>query len=288
MSLVNSPVTFDTVLDYLVLNLKTTSLESSYGMIPAGHLYTIKFNGSYNVKRDIKPEVMVITPLKSGDVISRATKISIARNKTPFCWITVTSDDIRPNNIIVGLETLKVFNKVDIKYVLPLDNNIELGRNYLDRLYNKLNGSPDHVAYAYGNLEYHGKVNMAFPTRPWSLDMLLKGNYISSNSLFKLTALRQVGIPNNVDLVRLLDWVLLIKLAEQLMLGIPVESAFHIAHVTDDNTSAKGDIDYQLKFTRVQQQVIMPFINRMRTEMSEKMSSVESSLHDEGNTLNVI
>lgn len=207
--------------------------------------------------------VTVITPLKEGHKISRETRNTIKRNDIPFNWYSHEAGGNRPINIEMALKEIE--KRIGLpEYFIPIDNNMELGRHFIDRLYDVLIRTNENVAYAYGNLQYRGKINYNFPAAPWDLSKLLQNNYISSNSLFKTDYVLEVGLVKDQDMQRLLDWALLIQLARFGYAGIPVPTANHIAWTTKENISAQNDNDFNLKKRNVHERIIKPFLEEIK------------------------
>jgi len=209
---------------------------------------------------------VVITPLKTNDKISKLTKNTIKRNDFPFLWVSYESDNNRPTNIELSLNELySTYNQYP-KYFIPIDNNIELGRHFIDRLYESIIKSSEEIGYVYGNLEYKGEVSHKFPAVSFNLGKLLESNYISSNSMFKTDYVLEVELPKDESMKRLLDWALLIKLARYGYYGLNCTSANHIAHTTSENISSYGEADYKKKYIEVYTNFIKPFIEELKLQ----------------------
>ena len=55
------------------------------------------------IQKVINPKILVITPLKINDKISKETKISIKRNNTPFDWISYENKHNPAKNTALAL-----------------------------------------------------------------------------------------------------------------------------------------------------------------------------------------
>lgn len=232
------------------------------------------------LKKVNNPKLIVITPLKNGDKISKLTKKTIKRNNIEFDWISVESDNNRPTNLEYGINNIGYF----YDYFLPLDNNIELGRYFIDRLYNKIKNSNDNIGYVYGNLEYKGKINYKFPAIEFNLEKLLQNNYISSNSMFKTDYVIEIGLVKDNSMKRLLDWVFLIQMARFGYYGMPAKNANHIAWTTNQNISTKNNNDFNLKRLLVYKNYITPFIE----EIKEQQKIDNQNIYNDNNNLSLI
>ncbi len=200
-----------------------------------------------NSKKSAK--VLVITPLRPEDKISRETKVSLKRNETPFVWFSYKGDGNVMQNFWDGL--LEVEKEITLpKYTIKADNDTSWNRGTLDKLHNTLSNSSSHVAYSYCSFEYTGAVNAKFPAIPFDGNKLKRGNYISSNSLFKTKLLKEIPLVVDNYYMRLLDWAYYLKLANNGYIGVPSDGYF-IAKASKDSVSNKGVEDYKLKLERV-------------------------------------
>jgi hypothetical protein len=226
------------------------------------------------IREDKNPMVLVITPLWPGHKISRETKKTIKRNDTPLLWYSYTGYNNIPQNWWSAIIWLRKYKKKLPKYVLPLDRDIILGRHMIDRMVNVFEGKgnmrtrnrviPAHTAFIYCNFEFKGTVNREFPAEPYDINKLVKGNYISSNSLMNLDTLEFIGGPvTDPQYVRLLDWALWLKFAQFGYIGHPCKEANFLAISSADDISAGTPEDYQLKHQRVYEDFVKPLVKQV-------------------------
>ena len=215
------------------------------------------------IREDKNAKFLVITPLYTGHKISRDTKVTIKRNKYPFAWITAEGKNNIPTNTWNGMEWyLDLKNEVPNYYIM-IDNDIKLGRYMLDRLYDKLYGSAADVAYAYASFKFTGAIEKAFPAVQWDINKLIMHNYISSNSMFKTTALYDIGPVLDDKYKRLLDWGLLLKMfLERGWMGIPCPEANFEAVASPESISAGSNQDYDIKRRRIIEDFCKPIIQK--------------------------
>lgn len=199
------------------------------------------------------PKYGIITPLKSGDKISKITKITVKRNKLPFVWYYIEDKLNRPKNLMKAINTLK--DELP-NYLFLLDNDIELSRRCIDNLYNVLNNSRNDVAYSYCGFEYKGQVNQKFPAIPFDANKLRQSNYISSNSMFKKEILLNIPLVTDDKMVRLLDWAYLLKLLNNGYIGEPDYKSYFTAHTDKKGISARNQDDYKKKYLMVYERFV--------------------------------
>jgi hypothetical protein len=213
------------------------------------------------IKEEKNPELLVITPLLPGHKISKDTKKTIKRNDLKFEWIASEGPYNIPTNVWNGITEYRYKKRLP-KYYIMIDNDIILGRHMLDRLYKNLKNTDPNVAFAYASFEFKGHINHKFPAIAYDLDRLVKGNYISSNSMFKSDIVMNVGLVKDDKYVRLLDWAFLLKLAGKGYYGVNVPSANFIAVSSEKDISARSDEDYKEKSKLVYFDFIKPLIER--------------------------
>lgn len=217
------------------------------------------------IRKDENSELLVITPLLPKHKISKITKKTIKRNGTKLTWITSCGRNNIPKNVEYGLEWYVSKYKIP-KYILPLDRDIELGRYMIDRLVKKLKTQPHQIAFAYAGFEFRGSINKKFPAKTYNINKLVKDNYISSNSLMRYDALKNVGgMVIDDEMVRLLDWALWLKFFYHGYIGINVPEASFIAYSTPDDISAGTLLDYQIKKNRVIKNYIEPIFEKYKS-----------------------
>lgn len=212
------------------------------------------------IKQDKGSKILVVTPLLPGHKISKETKVTLRRNKTPITWISSMGNNNIPTNAQLGINWYKRKYGDLPEYYLMLDNDIMLGRKALDRLYEKLKETPYHIGYAYASFKYEGYTNRNFPAIPFDINRLVKANYISSNSLFKMSVIEEVGLVTDEQFQRLLDWAFLLKAYSKGYMGIPCPEASFVAQSTKNDVSAGDNTDYKIKSHRVYEHFIKPLL----------------------------
>lgn len=207
------------------------------------------------------PDVLVITPLLPGDYISKDTKKTIRRNNIKYFWISSEGKNNIPTNISEGLIWARANIKNFPKYYILIDNDIVLGRNMLDRLYKALDSSIKEVGYAYASFEFKGIVNQQFPADPFNPQRLVRANYISSNSMFKMSVVNEVGLVTDNKYKRLLDYAFLLKCLGKGYHGLNVPNARFVAISEPGDISAGSQQDYKIKYQRVFEDFIKPLMS---------------------------
>lgn len=214
------------------------------------------------IKETKDPKILVVTPLLPDHDISKITKKTLKRNNVPFFWISSSGDQNIPKNALEGIQWYKkTYGKLP-PYYMMIDRDIEAGRDLLDRLSQTLDRQDDCVGYCYSNFQFKGHVNCSFPAMPFDINRLIRGNYISSNSMFKSKVIEDVGLVTDDKYKRLLDYAFLLKCFAHGYVGWPEARASFIAHSTKDDISAGDGDDYQLKFQRVYDDFIRPLIEK--------------------------
>lgn len=217
------------------------------------------------------PKVLVVTPLLYGHKVSRETKISMKRNDIPFTWISAAGKGNIPTNVTHGLRVFKNIHKKLPEYFLMIDRDITLGRNMIDKMYKKLNSQSLPVAYAYANFEYKGWINQKFPARPFDINLLIQHNYISSNSMFRMDKLNEVGLVTDDKYKRLLDWAFLLKLFKNGYIGIPCKETSFVVNSTKEDISSGTPEDYHIKRNRVLQDFVKPLSEQFKEAVREEV-----------------
>lgn len=211
------------------------------------------------IKKSTKfPDVLVVTPLKKGDWVSKETKKTIKRNKLKYFWISSEGSNNIPTNAQHGINWAHKNIKNMPKYYIMIDRDIVLGRSMLDRLFKALESSDDNTGVAYAGFEFKGVVNQKFPADPWDLSRLKQANYISSNSMFRMSVIDKVGLVTENKYKRLLDWAFLLKCASYGYHGINVPNARFLAISEPGDISAGGQQDYWVKHQRVFEDFVRP------------------------------
>lgn len=207
------------------------------------------------------PEILVVTPLLPGHKISGITKKTLKRNDIPFFWISSEGNQNIPKNALEGIQWYKKqYGKLPYYYFM-CDRDIEAGRGLLDRLYNKLEGTPLSVGFSYATFQFKGHVNRDFPAMHYDINRLMQSNYISSNSMFISSVVEDIGLVTDDKYKRLLDWAFLLKCYKFGIIGVPEPKAWFIAHSTEKDISAGDAKDYQIKYQRVYNDFILPLLN---------------------------
>lgn len=227
------------------------------------------------IKQDKKSKVLVITPLLPGHKVSKDTKRTIKRNETPFSWISYESENNIPTNVQNGLNEFRKSNKLP-PYILPLDNDIILGRGMIDRIVVAMEMLPRNVAYVYANFEFKGRINKKFPAQAFDINKLVLNNYISSNSLIRLESLDSIGgFVTDDKYKRLLDWALWLKFYSYGYIGMPCPIANFIAISKENDISAGSYDDFRNKRSRIMEDFIKPLIEKAKMEMENETPPVE-------------
>lgn len=235
------------------------------------------------IREQPNPKVLVITPLWPDHKISRDTKITIKRNDTPILWYSYSGYNNIPTNWWTGFQEIKKKHKKLPPYLLPLDRDIIMGRNMLDRMVGVFEAKTilAHMAFVYCNFEFKGVVNRKFPADPYDLNKLMTGNYISSNSLMNRELLEFIGGPvTDVQYTRLLDWALWLKFAQMGFVGVPCPTAHFVAISSEDDISAGGVEDYQLKHQRITEDFVKPLQKQVSMPMAYADQTAEQAAAD--------
>lgn len=207
------------------------------------------------------PEILVVTPLLPGHKISNITKKTLKRNNVPFIWISSEGNQNIPKNALEGISWYK--NKYGglPPYYFMCDRDIEAGRGLLDKLHRRLQDVTINIGFSYASFQFKGHVNANFPAMVYDINRLIRGNYISSNSMFKSNVIEDVEFVTDDKYKRLLDWAFLLKCYKKGYIGIPEPNASFIAHSTENDVSSGNIMDYKVKFQRVFQDFVIPLIN---------------------------
>jgi hypothetical protein len=207
------------------------------------------------------PDVLVITPLLPGDSVSKDTKKTIRRNTIKYFWISSEGKNNIPTNVSEGLIWARANIKNFPKYYILIDNDIILGRGMLDRLHKSLDNSIKEIGYTYASFEFKGEVNQQFPADPFDPQRIVRGNYISSNSMFKISVVNEVGLVTDDKYKRLLDWAFILKCLGKGYHGLNVPNARFVAISEPGDISAGSQQDYKIKHQRVFDDFIKPLLS---------------------------
>lgn len=213
------------------------------------------------VKQTKNPELLVVTPLLTGHKISSDTKIGITRNDINFTWVSYTSDGNTAHNFAEGIRTYR--NKFYMpNYVIMIDKDIIPSRHMLDRMYTTLKNSSKEIAFCYCNFEFSGAVNKKFYNIEYDPIRLLHANYISSNSMIKVTVLDEVGgVITDNKYKRLLDWCLWLQLLSYGYYGILCRDASFVAVSDKQSISTGTEEDYKRKYELVKSDFVLPLLD---------------------------
>jgi len=203
------------------------------------------------VKPNCEPQILVITPLKEGDSISRDTKKSLKRNKTPFEWISVMGKGNAYKNTAEAYRWYRKNHKSMPPFVIKIDNDLTTSRGMLDKMYNTLLGADKKCGYSYSSFEFYGAINFTFPARRFDPVLLQKQNYISSCSLIRSELVDRYGFITDDSLVGLLDWCFFINLLNKGYVGIPVKDTHFKAFSTPTSVSCWPNGGYEETVKRV-------------------------------------
>lgn len=210
------------------------------------------------IKECKDPTILVITPLSPNRNISSQTKTSIKRNNVSYVWASWESPHYHARNVQDGINAYKK------KYGLPnyiqiLDDDIILNRHTLDRFYHVIFESPDNIAFVYCPFSYRGHVNISFPAIEYDVHRLMKGNWISSNSLYKTSAIEEVGgFVVEDDTQRLSDWAMWFRLYSHGYIGQLCANASFVAMSSPKDLSAGSDEEYRRTEALVRERFINP------------------------------
>lgn len=194
-----------------------------------------------------KPEILVITPLLTGDKVSKETKKTLKRCKVPFEWISYMGKGNPCKNSQLGLNEYKKRRTLP-PYIIKIDNDIIAQRGMLDVMHIVLTNAPKEVGYCYCDFEFQGHINLKLPARQFNEKTLRDNNYISSCSLMKTNYFMEVGgwVTNDAGF-RLLDWALWLKFLNKGYIGIATHATSFVAMSTPNSVSARSADDHREK-----------------------------------------
>jgi hypothetical protein len=199
--------------------------------------------------------ILIITPLKPGDKVSRETKILVNRTKTNHKWIIWEGNKNPAANTADAYNDYKSKNPLP-SYIIKLDNDILGGRGMIDKMYDALEKDKK-ASYAYCGFKFTGAINHEFPVKPFLPRELKKSNYISFNSLIRVSHLEKIGgFITDDKYYRLLDWCLWLEFLNNGMYGIPIYNTSFTAFASPNSVSARSNEDYQEKYKRVYENFI--------------------------------
>lgn len=214
------------------------------------------------LRSDKNPRLLVITPLRVGDKVSKTTKKTIKRNKTPMLWVSFEGNGNVAKNTQLCFDIMKSTPNLELpEYLIKIDNDIDASRGMLDKMVETLDRSDDGIGYTYCAFKYTGAVNVSFDAREFDVKRLLESNYISSNSMMKVSVLEEVrGFVTDDRYKRLLDWAMWLRCLQNGYFGKPTPKASFIAISTPDSVSAQSNDDYIIKHRRVHEDFVRQII----------------------------
>jgi len=217
-----------------------------------------------NVLKESKSkELLVLTPLLTGHKISSETKTSIKKNDIDFTWISYEGSGKHATNVQAGLDQFKKQFNFLPNYIQIIDRDIILGRNMLDKLHSVIKKS--HLAFSYCPFEYSGHVNIKFPPMEYDIKKLLKGNYISSNSMYDSKIVEEVGgFVTDETIHRMSDWAMVLKLYKHGYIGGLCFSTSFIAMSTKNDISAGSNEEFYSTKKLIHRDFIEPILDQLR------------------------
>lgn len=204
--------------------------------------------------------LLIVTPLLTGHKVSKETQNSIKRNKISYTWISYESDGKHAFNVQKGIDLYEKNNKLP-DYIVVLDNDITLGRNHIDRMMSVVEKSSNKIGYIYCPFEYRGFINVKFPPMEFDVNRLLRSNYISSNSLYKTSMIKQVGgFIVDEDTHRLSDWAMWLKCLKFGYIGKLCSNTSFVAISTERSISSGGNDEYIRTVKLLNERYILPLL----------------------------
>jgi len=210
------------------------------------------------------PKILVISPLKEGDIISSKTYSSVIQNTISIHWISFEGSGNPYKNFDIALkEYQKQYPTPD--YIIKMDNDIICKNNMLDNMQKVLKSSHEHIAYTYCAFKFVGNINVSFKAESFNIDKLLQQNYISSISMMKSKCLEQIGgVVTDDKYFRLLDWALWLKFLYQGKIGVPCKTTSFVAYASKNSISARSNEDYIKKASHIINDFVMPIKNKLK------------------------
>lgn len=210
------------------------------------------------------PEILVITPLKKRDKVSKETKKTLKRCDVPFHWISYMGEGNPYKNMVHPWRWYRK-NFETPPYVIKIDNDLTCKRGMLDELYKAIEESDKKVGYTYCRFRYRGKIIADFDNIAFDVDRLVRGNYISSCSLMKSNVLEETGsFVTDDKYFRLLDWVLWLQFLRRGYIGQFVPETTFTAYAGKGTVSVRDQNDYREKHIRVVQDLIDPYKDKFQ------------------------
>lgn len=193
-----------------------------------------------------------IDKIEDGLPISVVVPLSEKRKDFFNYYVLPLIQANNPNEIIINYGSGTApqkrndgFLKATQPYIFFCDDDIVLPSNYLEILYNVLIEQPKNIGYAYTG--YHGivldpsfhpiKRNFTIPSRPFSVDALKRGNYISTMSLMR----KEVFPMFDTKLKRLQDWDIYLTLADLDISGVFIDDLTFLAFYIDEGITSNNN-----------------------------------------------
>jgi hypothetical protein len=216
------------------------------------------------IKEAKNPEVLVITPLLTGHKIMRDTLIKLKRNECNFAWYSYEGPHHVAGNYAWGLKTYRetIGKGMLPSYVLMIDRDILPSRHMIDYMYETLESGEKNNSYCYVDFEYKGFFNKSFKGLEFNPDMLIKSNYISSNSMIRTSHLERIGgivIDRRFD--RLSDWALWLAFLGEGYWGVRSPKGSFVAISEEGDVSAGKQEEYQKCYMEVYEHIIKPYFH---------------------------
>jgi hypothetical protein len=211
------------------------------------------------------PDVLVITPLRPEDTVSRTTLDTVAKNSLSIHWYSFRGPGNTAENFRLGTEAYRSLKGEEShSATIKIDNDTEWEPGTLDKMFHALVAghlrSDVRVAYSYVSFSFRGKVNASFPAVDFNPVALLRGNYISSNSLFLSSIIRDVPLVTDDMYVRLLDYCYLLRLLARGYHGVPCREGGFVAVADERSVSARSPEDYREKLGLVRRDFVLPIV----------------------------
>ena len=211
------------------------------------------------------PEILVITPLRKGDKVSKSTKKSLKRNKVPFTWISYMGDNNPVKNVDIAYKQYRKDNQGLPPYVIKIDNDLTTNRYMLDKMIEELDKSTKNISYAYCPFQFTGHLKVQFPSVKFDSERLMKHNYISSCSLISTSSLDNIGGWITNDKYKgLLDWCLWLEFLKKGYQGVLVPNTTFSADSSPTSVSSWPVDSYE----KTRKLVLSDFVRPIRDNIS--------------------
>lgn len=214
------------------------------------------------IKKTQDAKILVVTPLLTRRKISGQTRASIQRNDIPYTWVSFKSGAKHAWNVQACIDAYeKKYNNLP-EFIQVLDDDIIMGRHMLDRFYELLKKSHSKIGYVYCPFSYRGHMEVSFPPIEFDPIKLMKGNWISSNSMYRTSAIKAVGgFVVEPDTHRLSDWAMWLKLYIKGYMGKLCTKTSFVAMSTSKDISAGGVDEFQIARDTIVRRYITPHLS---------------------------